>query len=70
MKWHSVRKYHIPCGLGELFVAIPVDEMVVYKMAEYDYDRKNDDYGWFCIDKNRLIGITHFCIPDPVEIED
>lgn len=42
-----------------------------YQMAEYKFNNKTDTFEWF--DEQEYLcskQITHFCIPDPIEIED
>ncbi len=69
MKWYSVKDFLIPVNYGSIFVAVRVDEMCVHTMAKYKYDKKSDKYGWFNDDGNQLMNVSHFCVPDPIEIE-
>jgi hypothetical protein len=69
MKWYSVKDYKIPAHLGYLFVALKVEEMCTYTIAEYTYNIKTDKFDWFNESGDTLSQVTHFCIPDPVEIE-
>jgi hypothetical protein len=69
MKWYSVKKYSIPINLGFLFVAIDMNGMFSTGIAEYTHDANNDDFNWFDRNGSLLSHVTHFCIPDPIEIE-
>lgn len=59
MKWYSVNKYSPLWGV----VYFVTGGNIIYT-AEYTID------GWINVDEEFLLNITHFCIPDPVEIEE
>ena len=67
MKWYSVKKYR-PCRTGDV---------IIFRLKSGDvqtgiYDYKNDTGYFFSNDdagEFELSEITHFCIPDPIEIE-
>lgn len=68
MRWFSIKKY-IPLIGGEYFVT---DGDFIY-VAKYHPGNE-----WIeatecsdCDDEDRVLGkISHFCMPDPIEIED
>lgn len=70
MKWYSVKKYKIPGNSSYIFVALSVEELCVFEMAKYTYCNKTDDFRWINEDGEILSQVTHFCIPDPIEIDD
>lgn len=70
MKWYSVKKYKIPANNTFIFVTLSVDELCIFKMAKYTYCDKTDDFRWIGEDDHIMSQVTHFFIPDPVEIED
>lgn len=70
MKWYSVNDYKIPANIGYLFVALKVDELCTYDIAKYTHNSETDLFNWFNKDGNILVQVTHFCIPDPIEIEE
>ncbi len=60
MKWYSVNKY-IPHIGAEYFVSD----------SEFFYCAEYTGSAWICPINEIPIGdITHFCIPDPIEIEE
>lgn len=67
MKWYSIKKY-IPCHTGDLIIFRLKSGFVQTGIFDYQkeigYHFNNDDAGIF-----ELQDITHFCIPDPIEIE-
>ena len=75
MKWLSVKKYHIPSDML-LFVHysnkitqntfISVGE---YKRHEWEIWEKISEV-CMSLDVRKNYEVTHFCIPDPVEIEE
>lgn len=70
MKWYSVKDFGIPANFGRLFVAIAVDELVVFGLAEYTHNIKTDKFSWFDDNDSVLLGVTHFCIPEPIRINE
>ena len=66
MKWYSV-KTHLPATTDKLLV---VDDHGFIHISFYAHASKN----WFLPEKTHCPAsehpITHFCVPDPVEIED
>lgn len=70
MKWYSVKKYKIPVNRGFIFVASDLDEMCMYDVAQYKHNEERDRFYWHNKDDRILMRVTHFCIPDPVEIEE
>ena len=71
MKWYSV-KYRPPTDREVL-----VHCNGSYWLAKYGYDPEPDpdyiqhEYSWYdSITKEEIIVVTHFCIPDPVEIDE
>lgn len=70
MKWYSVKQYQIPVNLSYVFVAISFDNMCLYKLAQYKHNSKTDEFDWFDEKGNTLSQVTHFCIPQPVPIDD
>lgn len=70
MKWYSVKKHKIPANIGFLFVALEVEELCSYAIAIYKHDIITDQFSWFHENGNKLSQVTHFCIPDPIEIEE
>lgn len=66
MKWYSVKKYK---------PIIIYDYLVINKdggiRVAWNKEYTNGDIGWFCSEEETPIeGVTHFCIPDPIPIED
>ena len=70
MRWYSVNTYKIPANIGIVFIALSVDELCVYKLSKYTYDARTDAFRWFDENDNTFSQVTHFCIPDPIEIEE
>ena len=70
MKWYSVKKHGIPVNSGHLFVALKVEELCAYDMAQYTHNFNTDRFDWFNKDGNVLTQVTHFCIPAPVDKEE
>ena len=77
MKWYSIKKYNPPAGF-ELILRIEKNKYERYIIAileTYAYDIKvicnwklaNDMISGLDLDAYQ---ITHFAIPDPVELED
>ena len=75
MKWYSIKKYR-PCGdyvIVRLVRKSDNDDVVcfaTYHSTEEDIDHM---FELTCYIDEVLLGeykVTHFCIPDPVEIED
>lgn len=65
MKWYSVIDYKIPANIGYLFVALKVEELCAYSIAQYTHNILTDKFNWFDKDGNTLTQVTHFCIPEP-----
>lgn len=70
MKWYSVKDYKIPANISFVLVALDVDHTCAYIMAEHKYNQKTDEFSWFDENGNTFSQVTHFCIPEPVEIEE
>lgn len=68
MKWYSVKKYTPYNDIGVCLVMTENDDVT---MATFGYWSHTDQYLWLSdIDAKPLEGVTHFCIPEPVEIEE
>lgn len=68
MKWYSVKKYTPYNDIGVCFVMTENDDVC---LAHFGYAAKTDEYRWLSdIDMEPLEGITHFCIPEPVEFNE
>jgi hypothetical protein len=68
MKWLSVKKYKPYFSAREILVRIENEDSHSYLELGYFCDGK-----WQNNEKNNLERngkVTHFCIPDPIEIED
>ena len=72
MKWYSIKKFNIHENAGicfirnafnQLFVSIPRYEKDGEEISWRIIDEDNIDRGFYC-------SITHFCIPDPIEIDE
>lgn len=71
MKWYSVKKYIPPSGSWVICRIWHIDGWEEYTTARFIQDYW--DYGAFFneeVEKKHAFEITHFCIPEPVEIED
>ncbi len=66
MKWYSVNEFKIPINYGYIFVALEVDEMCTYKIAEYRYNPESDLFNWFCENGSIMTQVKYFCLPDPI----
>jgi hypothetical protein len=53
-----------------IFVALDVEEMCVYEMAQYKYINRTDSFNWVNKQDSILTQVTHFCIPDPIPSEE
>ncbi len=60
MKWYAVDKYK---PLFDVYYFVTNGDAIW--IAKY-----TDDLDWLCDNGDGLSWITHFCIPDPVEIEE
>lgn len=72
MKWYSVKKYIPPYDSWIICRLQHKDGWEEYITAKY-ISCKEWDYGVFsktCEDKENEFKITHFCIPDPIEIAE
>jgi len=69
MKWYSVKKYHpvLECSLTLVRIKSSRDNYH-FDLAEYDGGWKD----WVNKDFIEEDGykVTHFCIPEPIEIEE
>lgn len=73
MKWYSVKKHKPPCGSWLICRIWHKDSWDEYITARYDGEGDYWDYGSYsglCEEKEEEFKITHFCIPDPVGIEE
>ena len=70
MKWYNVKKF-LPCDYEEVICrVIDKEELESIVMASYAHDRKKWDFNHHTFDERYRFTVTHFCIPDPIEIED
>ncbi len=69
MRWYSVKKYIPPIKNTLYFVRVANGDIFVAKIESYNNDGRHiwisDDNMYF--DDYQ---ITHFCFPDPVEVEE
>ncbi len=67
MKWYSVKKYIAPSNC-QLFLMTDYGSIFTGKYTE-EHDEKTTAH-LFVADMDDLVlsGITHFCVPDPIEI--
>lgn len=66
MKWYSAKKYK-PCRIGDLIIFRLKSGYIQTGIFDFQKDR-----GYFFENEDRLNfnfnEITHFCIPDPIEV--
>ena len=67
MKWYSVKKYKPP-STDWVIARGRMDDDTFYNMARYYEDE--DIWGFGLEDENENMIVTHFCIPDPIEIKN
>lgn len=60
MKWHDADKY-IPLEGVYLFIRTGENKL---HLGKYEYGE------YLYLDNIRIPDVTHFCIPDPIEIEE
>lgn len=66
MKWYSIKKYKVPAGTI-CFILFEEDQ---FEVAMWGWHEKTKQYGFLTLEDNLLCSnVTHFCIPEPVEIE-
>lgn len=67
MKWYSVKKYVPPNPSGECLIA-ECDQVLA--IARYVYVESRLNWEW--VDQKGIPygDVSHFCIPDPIEIEE
>lgn len=68
MKWYSIREYK-PAVIGVFcFIRVRQGRIYVAKVESYS---SNEFYQWVSEDNKYFDteDVTHFCIPDPIEIE-
>lgn len=64
MKWYSIKTHNAP----QQTVCLVFTESNYYHLANA-WDPTSPSV-WLCpVDHHPIHGVTHFCIPDPVEIE-
>ena len=62
MKWYSVKKYKPPCGMDVLVST--VDGVLLLAFHSVIDKWRNSD------DTSIELNVTHFCIPDPIPLDD
>ena len=62
MKWYSVKKYKPSLNIGTYFVITKDGQLWT---ADWYHNRWKSDS-----EDEEICGVTHFCIPDPVEVEE
>jgi len=67
MKWYSVKKYRPPYSVMELIVynGMSIKHAECCAMSDGSYEFYKLD-----MDSTIIEGVTHFCIPEPIEIEE
>lgn len=63
MRWYSIKKYKPP-STNDVYFVMTRDGMVWTAFHVGNNNWQTDT------DSAEILGITHFCIPDPVEIEE
>lgn len=68
MKWYSTRKYR-PCHTGDQVIIRLKDGALKAGIFDHSIDK---GYLFDCNEEDYIyiIDVTHFCVPDPIEIED
>ncbi len=69
MKWYSVKKYKPPSNC-KMFAITDYGDIWT---CEYTEEHSHKDLGVVFVsdmDRSPVHSITHFCIPDPIEIEE
>ncbi len=67
MKWYSMKKYTPYNTMGECMVMTENDDIW---LAKFDWHNEDGKCGWIGECGKILDGVTHFCIPEPVEFEE
>jgi hypothetical protein len=69
VKWYSVKKYIPPVKEYIYFVRLSNGEIYTATIESYEHDGR---HSWISEDDKYFddYSITHFCIPDPIEIEN
>lgn len=71
MKWYSVKKYQPPDAMNLIVRVWHFEQWDTYLNAKYFADGSEWEFGVFIEDKaSDEVIVTHFCIPDAVEIEE
>lgn len=65
MKWYSVKKYKPAISEAMYIVRLTNGEIYIATLEGKDHDWISNDGKYF-----DSYSVTHFCIPDPVEIEE
>ena len=65
MKWYSVRKYKSAITCSDCIVRTKGGGM---KLAT-NTEMSDGTYKWICFDDEELKDVTHFIVPQPIEIE-
>ena len=67
MKWLNVKKFMRCHNYGGYYIVISKTSHTVMYFARWE----SFDKLWINADNNEILNyITHFCIPDPIEIEE
>lgn len=67
MKWLSTKTHRPSSNAGECFVATEDHDLWI---ATYRYIDSIEEYDWMAEDGHILGRVTHFIIPDALELED
>ncbi len=72
MKWYSVKKYNPPMDVTCLIFTVNNYFYLGKLISGDDYSQWAVDY--YCMkhgeDSETIYGVTHFCILDPIEVEE
>lgn len=66
MKWYCIKKYKPSDDTWLITRCINVDDCVFYFMAKFYHE--DDSWDFFDDENTQGMSITHFCIPEPVEL--
>ncbi|CAK0742108.1 hypothetical protein CCP3SC1AL1_1170010 [Gammaproteobacteria bacterium] len=66
MKWYSVRTHKPSVTCSDCMVRTRGGGI---KLAT-NIEMPDGSYQWECFDGDQINDVTHFCIPEPVEIEE
>ncbi len=67
MKWHSVKKYKTAQSMTTCMVITECGDCYIANSVKFE-----DGWKWDVLGENSKIlnNVTHFCIPDPIPIDD